>query len=86
MAHKYKVRLTRMLNTWVEVEAETQEKAESKAYDEVIGKEKDDPCWSDDDDVQVEDDTCCLVNGRWESAYYAPKECGGQGLTPDSEL
>ncbi len=78
MAHKFKVRLTRMLNTWVEVEAETQEKAESKAYDEVIGKEKDDPCWSDDDDVQVEDDTCCLVNGQWESVGWAEQRFGGE--------
>ena len=79
---KYKVRLTRMLNTWVEVEAATQEEAENAAFDEVIGKEKDDPCWSDDDDVQVEDDTHCWVDGEWKNARYAPKECGGEGRVP----
>lgn len=84
MAHKYKVRLTRMLNTWVEVEAETPKEAESKAYDEVIGKEKDDPCWSDDDDVQVEDDTCCLVNGKWESVGWAEERFGGEVANRDS--
>lgn len=77
MAHKFKVRLTRMLNTWVEVEADTQKEAEDMAYSEVIRKEKDEPCWTDDDDVQVEDDTCVLVNGEYVSVYEAPKECGG---------
>ena len=80
MKHRYRVRLTRLLNAWVEVEADTQEEAESRAYDEAVCKEKDDPCWSDDDDVQVEDDTCVMVDGMWENAYYAPKERGGQGL------
>ena len=75
--HKYKVRLTRLLNTRVEVEADTREEAESKAYDEVVGKDKTDGCWSDDDDVQVEDDTCVMVDGRWESVYCAPRKAGG---------
>ena len=68
---KYRVRLTRLLNTWVEVEAETQEEAESKAYDEVIDKPGGEYPWDDDDDVQVEDDTCVLVDGRWEPARGA---------------
>lgn len=86
MAHKYKVRLTRMLNAWMEVEAETQEEAESWAYAEAVGKDKSDDCWSDDDDVQVEDDTCVMVDGRWENARFVAKELGGGGLTPDSAL
>lgn len=79
---KFKVRLTRMLNTWVEVEAATQEEAESRAFDGVIGKEKDDPCWSDDDDVQVEDDTHVLVDGEWKFSRFVPKELGGEGIPP----
>ena len=81
----YKVRLTRMLNTWVEVEAANQDEAESKAYDAVIGKENGDPCWSDDDDVQVEDDTHVMVDGEWKQARFVPKELGGEGVEPASE-
>ena len=81
----YKVRLTRMRNTWVEVEAANQDEAESKAYDAVIGKENGDPCWSDDDDVQVEDDTHVMVDGEWKRARFVPKELGGEGVEPASE-
>ena len=77
MAHKFKVRLTRMLNAWVEVEAETQEEAEDKAFYEVVDKPGGERPWSDDGDVQVEDDTYVLVDGRWENVYEAPKERGG---------
>lgn len=86
MAHKYKVRLTLMLNTYVEVEASTQDEAESKAFDEVCRCEKDDDRWIDDGDIQVEDDTCVLVDGQWENAHFVAKELGGEGLTPDPEL
>jgi len=82
---KYKVRLTRMLSTWVEVEADTQDEAESKAYDEAVGKAKDDPCWSDDDDVQVEDDTHVMVDGEWKRARFVPKTLGGEGVKPTPE-
>lgn len=77
---KYKVRVTRMLNTWVEVEAANQDEAESKAYDAVVGKAKDDPCWSDDDDAQVEDDTHIMVDGKWKRARFVPEELGGEGV------
>jgi hypothetical protein len=82
---RYKVRVTRMLNTWAEVEAANQDEAESKAYDMVIGKAKDDPCWSDDDDAQVEDDTHVMVGGEWKRARFVPKELGGEGVKPASE-
>lgn len=78
---RYKVRLTRMLNTWVEVKAKNPDEAESLAYDEVVRKGKDDPCWSDDDDVQVESDTLVKVNGRcWRPARFAAKRHGGEGV------
>ena len=86
MMHKYKVRLTLMLNTCVEVEASTQEEAESQAFDKVARLGRNDNCWIDDGDVQVEDDTCVLVNGQWENAHFVAKELGGEGLTPNSGL
>lgn len=82
---KYKVRVTRMLNTWVEVEAANQDDAESKAYSEVVGKENGDPCWFDDDDVQVEDDTHVMVGDEWKRARFVPQELGGEGVKPTSE-
>lgn len=80
MKHKYRVRLTLLLNAYVEVEASTPGEAEDMAFDKVAGLGKNADCWTDDGDVQVEDDTMMLVDGWWESVGRIPVGRGGAGV------
>lgn len=83
--HKYRVRITKLLNTWVEVEADTLEAAEEKAFDRVDAFECGNPQegaaveWRDDHDLQVESGTAIEVDGIWEDALHRPVELGGGG-------
>ncbi len=79
--HKYRVRLTKLLNAWVEVEASTRAEAEGIAYDKVVERDKHlekskFDQWRDDGDIQVED-TTVFVNGYWEDTGSVTKENGG---------
>lgn len=78
--HKYRVRLTKLLNAWVEVEASTRDEAEDIAWNKCLEKEmtpesKSDQ-WRDDGDIQIED-TTIFIDGYWEDVGSVAKENGG---------
>ena len=88
MKHKYKVRLTKMVNAWMEMSADTAEEAEDKAFEEVLRLDRDIGCgapWFDDEDIQVEDDTRVFDGEFWQPVKAIPRECGGEKESPEDE-
>ena len=88
MKHKYKVRLTKMVNAWMEMSADAAEEAEDKAFDEVLRLDRDIGCgtpWFDDGDIQVEDDTLVFDGESWQPVKAVPRERGGEKESPEDE-
>ena len=69
MAFKYTVRLTKLLEKLVEVEAGSTEEAEDKAFKIANAAPL---CDWDDLDIQVEDDTVVFVPDRRGGGEYRP--------------